>query len=112
MNITSTSSPSLSRIATLTGPVTLVPTSIEPDHSVYPALDATFDTATSENVEIAGPRVPICPTGVCTVTDAFEGEDTAMVKFTIVVAAHVLVSREGTIKAEDWAANVSDSPFP
>jgi len=53
----------LSNTATLTAPVTFVPTSTDPDHNLNPAFDPTFDNAMFEKVEIAGPSVPICPFG-------------------------------------------------
>lgn len=66
MNKVSSSSSRLFTIAIVTAPVTLVPTSTDPDHKWYSALYPTFETGISENVEIAGPSVPSCP------TDAFK----------------------------------------
>lgn len=110
-NKMSTSFPLLSNAATLTEPVELVPIFTDPDHNVYPALGPTFDTAIFENVEIAGPRVPICPTGAWMLTIGvlprennrfwYGGDDTATVKFTNVVVSDVLCVRDGTMNAED-----------
>lgn len=108
-----------------------MPISTDPDHKVYPDFDPIFVIGRFGTVfvigrfgtvfvmgrfgtlAIAGPRVPNCPTGASILTagaDTFPKEDTATVKLTIVVAAVVLVVREGTTNCEDWIKNVFGKP--